>query len=237
MYFKNKNSEPKPDATIFFRLLVVLLEFLEEKRIKERSNGPWKKEGFNRVRRADLFSTRRDGSISPLDSGLPVNSPPASRASENSNWKLDSRRAGILAASPWRVRGGGGGCGRRATSVDGLAPLGTKPAGSERWAAAGWRQLRQVSWPGFRSAGVRVRTSWWGIWTASLRWLLRWVGAAGRLGSPRSPPAHPGASIGSSSGVGKCEAPAGTQRAAGTAPEAGGFLGARAEDSGELPRC
>lgn len=45
------------------------------------------------------------------------------------------------------------------------------------------------------------------------------MGAAGR--SPRSPSTRPGASIGSSSGVGKCEAPAGAQRAADTAPEAG----------------
>lgn len=36
----------------------------------------------------------------------------------------------------------GRGCGRRARRVDGLAPLGTKPAETARWAAAAWRQLR-----------------------------------------------------------------------------------------------
>jgi hypothetical protein len=63
---------------------------------------PWKKEGFIRVSQADLFSTRRDGSISLLDSGVHVNLPSASRASENtnSNWTCGCcvRWAGILAA-------------------------------------------------------------------------------------------------------------------------------------------
>ena len=101
--------------------------FLVARRVDERDQtGRGKKKRVS-FACAELIYLARDatGSISPLDSGVPVNSPAASRASENSNWNWTCgccvRWAGILAASPWRVRGRGGGCGRRARSVDGLA--------------------------------------------------------------------------------------------------------------------
>jgi hypothetical protein len=83
-----------------------------------------------------------------------------------------------------------------------VAPLGRVPGGAERWAAAGrrcWRQLRQVSRPD--SAGVRGDLVGFVAVVASVvrggLVVVRWG-----LGVSWSPPARPGASIGSSSGLG-----------------------------------
>jgi hypothetical protein len=100
----------------------------------------------------------------------------------------NSRRLPVEGERPWRwLRAA-----RQERRRPRVASLGTKPAWSERWAAAGWRQLRQVSWPGFRGCvfelpGGGFRRLRCGGCFGGWGRLAGWGGGGGSPRSPRRP--------------------------------------------------